>query len=148
MADTYNAALLIEELSRDEGRRDQPYIDTTAHISIGVGRNLTARGLRDDEIDLLLANDIAECERDLDLQLAWWRTLDPVRQRVMLNLCFNLGITKLRLFVRMLIAAKQGRFVEASAEMGRSVWATQVGERAKRLQLMMELGYVPDTPVA
>ena len=52
-------AALLRLLTRHEGRRPFPYLDTAGKLTIGVGRNLTDRGLSSAEIDLLLANDIA-----------------------------------------------------------------------------------------
>lgn len=49
------AKALIEH---HEGRRAHPYTDTTGNLTIGVGRNLSDRGLSADEIDLLFANDL------------------------------------------------------------------------------------------
>ena len=37
-------------------RRQFPYYDTRGKLTIAVGRNLTDRGLEDDEIDYLFAN--------------------------------------------------------------------------------------------
>src|SRR6476659_583197 len=87
---TYDRELLAAELRRDEGVRRKPYVDTTGHLTVGVGRNLDAIGLDDAEIALLLEHDIARAEADLDLRWPWWRDLDPVRQRVMCNMAFNL----------------------------------------------------------
>ena len=53
----------IIDASRDllqchEGWRQLPYYDTRGKLTIAVGRNLTDRGLADDEIDYLFANDL------------------------------------------------------------------------------------------
>ena len=57
----FPAALIPTEVIRmiedHEGRRTHPYRDTAGCLTIGVGRNLTARGLAADEIDLLRDND-------------------------------------------------------------------------------------------
>ena len=55
-------SLLRDLLERHEGRRAFPYLDTVGKLTIGVGRNLSDRGLSEDEIDLLLASDIAIAE--------------------------------------------------------------------------------------
>ncbi len=60
---------LVRLLTRHEGRRAFPYTDTAGRLTIGVGRNLTDRGLADDEIDLLLANDIALARAICELSL-------------------------------------------------------------------------------
>lgn len=52
MAETFDMAMLLSELSRDEGRRLKPYLDTVGKTTIGVGRNLTDVGISEDECDL------------------------------------------------------------------------------------------------
>jgi lysozyme len=133
-------ATLIEELRRDEGVEPFPYTDTVGKLTIGVGRNLTDRGLSDDEIDHLLRSDIDLCIGDLNRGVPWWVTLSPVRQRVLINMCFNLGWPRLRGFVRTLSAMRRGDFTTAAEGMRLSLWAKQVGARAERLAQMMERG--------
>ncbi|MGR9580626.1 glycoside hydrolase family protein, partial [Pandoraea sputorum] len=69
----------------------------------------------------------------------WWRSLDPVRQRVLMNMAFNMQ-GKLLGFRNFLAAAQRGDWARASAEMLDSLWARQVGDRSKRLAKMMETG--------
>lgn len=133
-------ATLIAELRRDEGVEPFPYTDTVGKLTIGVGRNLTDRGLSDDEIDYLLQNDIDLCIDDLNRGVPWWVTLSPARQRVLINMCFNLGWPRLRGFVRTLSAMRRGDFATAAEGMRLSLWAKQVGARAERLAQMMERG--------
>lgn len=142
--DTFRLPLLKAELARDEGRRRFPYYDTGMRVTIGCGRNLADVGLRDDEIDYLLDNDIAQATSALDHNLGWWRSLDAVRQRVMLNMCFNMGWTNFSQFARFFSATYQRRWDDAAAEMLSSRWAGQVGDRAKRLAAMMQTGIAED----
>ena len=62
----YDALKLKAELTRDEDRRYRIYTDTVGKVSGGIGRNLTDKGFRDNEIDLMYQNDIAETEAWLD----------------------------------------------------------------------------------
>ncbi|MFM0595315.1 glycoside hydrolase family protein [Paraburkholderia dilworthii] len=153
--DPSNELLLIGELRRDEGVRYVRYLDTKGIPTTGVGHNLQARGLpagwtyplNDGQVNQLLAEDLDVVYADLDRNLPWWRDLNYVRQRVMCNMCFNLGITKLLGFVNTLAATRQGRYVDAARGMLNSAWATQVGVgtvdnpgRALRLANMMRDG--------
>ena len=156
----YDRERLAVELVRDEGERLKVYRCTAGKRTIGVGRNLddvgisnleaaqlgittasaVARGITRPQSRALLANDIARCERDLDARLPWWRKLDPVRQRVLLNMCFNLGISGLCGFHNTLRAIEAGRWQVAVAGMKASKWHRQVGVRAERLEAMMATG--------
>ncbi|WP_272544494.1 glycoside hydrolase family protein [Burkholderia cepacia] len=135
----YDALKLKAELTRDEDRRYRIYTDTVGKVSGGIGRNLTDKGFRDNEIDLMYQNDIAETEAWLDRALPWWRSLDPVRQRVMMNMAFNMQ-GRLLGFRNFLAAAQRGDWGSAATEMLDSLWARQVGDRAKRLASMMRSG--------
>ncbi|WP_233203010.1 MULTISPECIES: glycoside hydrolase family protein [Mycetohabitans] len=76
MTGTFDMPTLLSELSRDEGRRLKPYLDTVGKTTIGVGRNLTDVRIIEDECDLLLENDVMHLVTWLDHHLPWWRSLD------------------------------------------------------------------------
>ncbi|MBP8273529.1 MAG: glycoside hydrolase family protein [Acidobacteria bacterium] len=133
-------AHLVKALILDEGVRNFPYKDTVGKLTIGVGRNLDDRGLSDQEIGVLLENDIAIVVEELDRHLPWWREMNDVRQRVLANMCFNLGWPKLRGFVNTLAAMQRGDYQVAADGMRASLWARQVGARARRLAREMETG--------
>ena len=138
-------ARLIEQLRLHEGERRKPYRDTVGKLTIGIGRNLDDKGLRRDEIEYLLANDIADSRADLDRYLPWWRGLDPVRQRVLIDMVFNMGAGSpkgggLLSFVNTLSEIRRGNYGIAADMMLASKWAAQVGRRAVRLATMMRTG--------
>ncbi|TCK87374.1 glycoside hydrolase family protein [Paraburkholderia sp. BL9I2N2] len=143
-----NEAQLIAELRRDEGVRYVPYRDTKDIPTVGVGHNLQASPLpagwtyplTDDQVNQLLASDLANVFSDLNRDLPWWTDLNDVRQRVIANLMFNLGSNKLLGFKNTLAAMRQGRYDDAAAGMLNSAWASQVGARAQRLAQMMRTG--------
>lgn len=133
-------ALMRVELIRDEGIRLRPYKDSVGKLTIGVGRNLDDVGISAEEANRLLDADIDRAAAALDKALPWWRGLSEVRQRVLLNMCFNLGIGALLGFKNTLAAIKAGRYEDAASGMLASKWAGQVGDRAKRLAAMMRTG--------
>lgn len=143
---TPNDKLLIEELRRDEGVRYSPYLDSEGIKTVGVGHNLESQPLElsypltDEQVDLILSADLVSVFHDLDGNIGWWRTLSYPRQRVLANMCFNLGITRLLGFRRMLLAVERGHYDQAAREMLQSKWATQVFGRAIRLAEMMAKG--------
>jgi lysozyme len=131
---------LIDQIILHEGKRSKPYRDTVGKLTIGVGRNLDDVGLFDDEIELLLINDLKRFERSLDKSLPWWRDLDEVRQRVILDMCFNMGLGGLLGFKNTLAKIKAHDWAGARRGMLQSKWAKQVGARATRLADMMLTG--------
>ena len=129
-----NREQLIEELKRDEGVVLTLYKCSAGKNTIGVGRNLDDRGITDDESDYLLSNDIDICIEELTNGFPWFVDLSDTRQRVMVNMCFNLGLSRLMGFKNFLAAMEAGEWDTAGVEMLDSKWAVQVGPRSTRLK--------------
>lgn len=135
-----NRDRLIDQLRLHEGVEKTVYDDSEGIPTIGVGRNLRDRGLSDDEIDYLLSNDIDIVVRELDNVMPWWKDLDEVRQRVLCDLVFNLGMPRFSGFKKSISYMKQQMWDQAADELLDSKWARQVGRRAERLSEMMRTG--------
>lgn len=132
---------LIEQLKRHEGVRSHVYLCSAGYETIGVGRNIaeSGLGLSDDEINYLLENDIKRCKQEL-IALPWFVDLDSVRQDAIVNLCFNLGMTRLLGFKNALAAMEAGDHSKAADEFYDSRWAKQVGSRADEVCEMIRTG--------
>ena len=135
---------LIRQLRLHEGERLRPYRCTAGKLTIGIGRNLEDRGITQNESAYLLSNDLDYFTIRLEEALPWMVELDEVRQRVLIDMAFNLGISGLLSFKRTLEAVKEGNYVAASDMMLDSRWAAQVHQRAITLSDMMETGEDPD----
>lgn len=131
---------IIAQLRRDEGVKKFPYTDTVGKLTIGVGRNLTDVGLADTEINFLLRNDIYKVQQELTARFPFFAALDLVRQNVLVNMGFNLGVPGLAHFHLMMAAIEKNDWTTAASEMLNSQWARQVGNRATRLALQMTSG--------
>jgi lysozyme len=134
---------LRKQLILHEGIRLKPYHDTTGHLTIGVGRNLTGNGITLGEALVMLDHDIDEAIAGVCKRLPWFDRLDGVRQRVLVDMAFNLGIGGLLDFVRFLRAMECGDYALAAEHMMDSEWSRQVGQRARRLAEMMRTGVAP-----
>ena len=131
---------LFAQLRLHEGAETKPYQCTAGYLTIGVGRNIEERGLSDDEIDYILNNDVNIATDELVRTFDWYPDLDEVRQRVVIDMVFNLGMPRFQQFKKMIQALDEGDYKEASIQMMDSRWASQVGARAERLRDMMETG--------
>jgi lysozyme len=129
---------LCQQLRLHEGVEHKPYKCTAGYLTIGVGRNIEERGLSDDEIDFLLDNDVQIVVDELGRTYDWFFDLSEVRQRVIADMVFNLGLPRFSQFKNMIAAIEAEDYVQASNEMMDSRWAEQVGLRASRLAEMME----------
>lgn len=144
---------LREQLSKHEDRRGFVYDDATGKTitegsfvrgkpTVGVGRNLIDRGLSDDEIDYLLDNDIADHLAEAS-QLAFFSKLDQVRQNAVVELVFNLGLPKLKKFVKFIDFMQQERWQHAGEELKDSLWYRQVKGRGDTIISMIQKGQWP-----
>jgi len=130
-----------EQLIRHEGMRLKPYRCTAGKLTIGVGRNLDDRGISKPEAMLLLDNDILNCETELLEHLPVVYTgLNETRKAVLINMCFNLGISGLLGFKNTLAFIGVRDFERAANNMLASKWAKQVGLRAIELSEQMRKG--------
>jgi lysozyme len=134
---------MVRQLRLHEGERLKPYRCTAGKLTIGVGRNLEDRGITRDESAMLLANDITAMETELVRALPWVTQLNEVRQRVLLDMAFNMGVVGLLNFKRTLATIQAGDYQQAATMMLDSKWARQVGQRAERLARMMMTGTDP-----
>ena len=129
------------QLVRHEGIRLKPYRCTAGKLTIGIGRNLDDCGISQKEAYAMLERDILDCEQRLIDEIPEiYNNLDEVRQSVLLNMCFNLGIKGLMGFKTTLSFIAAGDWERAANNMLASKWAKQVGRRAIELAEMMRKG--------
>lgn len=130
-------------LTEHEGRVAKLYKCSAGFNTIGVGHNLDANPISDAAIDVILTDDIAGVERDLDRALPWWRNEDTVRQAAMIDLCFNMGIGTLLTFKNTLQSWRERFYGGAARGLEQSKWFTQVGRRGPRIVSMVRHGEWP-----
>jgi lysozyme len=136
---------LRQHLLVDEGLRLKPYVDTVGKVTIGIGRNLDDVGISREEAYYLLENDIDKAYRVLVARLPWVLRLDDVRQVVLTNMAFNMGINSLTKFIHTLGAVQRGDWSTAAKGMRGSLWYRQVQKsRSERLIQMMLTGEWPE----
>lgn len=131
----------FEDLKIDEGLRLKPYLDTKGKLTIGFGRNLHDVGISKEEAGILFKNDV-ECAHKELMRFKWFQHLDHARKDVLINMCFNMGLSRLLKFKKMISALEQGKYEYASDEMLDSKWHKDVGKRAERLALTMRTGKI------
>lgn len=127
---------IIKQIMEHEGVRSTPYRDTEGNLTIGVGHNLE-EGLSENVILLMLQEDIATAEAELDRIYPPWRELNKERRKVMVDMMFNLGAPRYLTFHKFWAAMMEKDYETAAHEMLDSKWANQVGDRAKTLAHMM-----------
>lgn len=163
-----NIERLHSQLILEEGMRLMPYDDATGYpvppgghcrgkLTVGVGRNLDGNPLTNMERDIighdgrtrpithdaaimLLDHDIASACHALDNNMPWWEHLDEIRARVLVDLCFNMGVVKLLAFRHFLSNLRIGAYNAAADDLKDSLWYAQVKSRGVRLVAMVRTG--------
>ena len=135
-----NKTKLAEQLKKHEGMRLKPYTDTVGKLTLGIGRNLEDKGITEQEALFMLNNDVDYFYDKIKKEINWFWALDDVRQNVLVNMAFNLGVSGLLTFKNTLRLISFSRYEEAAEEMLNSKWARQVGYRAEELAEQMRTG--------
>ena len=89
-----NKLLLRSELKRDEGERLRLYKCSSGKFTIGIGRNIEDNGISKDESELMFANDVDRVEKEARSIFGNWKSIEDARQRALVNMLFNLGMTR------------------------------------------------------
>lgn len=121
-----------------EGFRSAKYTDTRGFLTIGYGFNVDA-GISEYAASCLLDAQVHEAEADVS-NFDWFASVDPVRQSVLIELAFNMGIHKLQGFQNMLAACAKTDWSEAGRQLQSSAWFGQVGHRGPLLVRLLTDG--------
>jgi lysozyme len=136
----YDRSRFENEVKEREALRLKLYKDTTGHLTIGWGHNIQDKGISLEIAQLILDEDIAEAEDELERNFTWVNDLDPVRQAALLDMMFNMGTPALKKFKRSLGFIRTGKYKEAGISLRQTLWYKQVGQRAERVIRMIETG--------
>ena len=145
--------IALELIKQAEGFRAKPYYCPAGKLTQGYGRNLEALPLDDYEqtflnsdgsVDRAVAEDWAmeEIEHCYSMltTLDFFNPMDDVRQAVIIDMCYNLGMAGLLKFKGMIKALESQDYGGAAVEMINSRWYKQVGNRGVRNVAIMRTG--------
>lgn len=134
-----NEERVLSRIRRSEGFSRLPYKCPTGHLTIGYGHNLE-HGISAEAAEFILREDIERAERQVKDAFVWWPKLTHARLFVLVDMCFNLGLTGLKGFKKMLSALELDDYETAAKEMLASRWAAQVGKRALENAAILKSG--------
>ena len=134
---------LREELEIDEGCKYEIYLDHLGHPTFGIGHLITEDdseygwkiGTSIDTVRVHEAfeDDVQSVLTDCEKLYVQWEHLPEEAQRVIANMMFNMGYTRLSKFKGMKRGVDARDWNAAADEMVDSRWYHQVTNRANRL---------------
>lgn len=127
-----NLEAIRNRLVLEEGLKLKPYQCTANKLTIGVGRNIEDRGISNETAMQMLDEDIDIMVNELRQNLSWFDKQNDAIQGVLIDLCFNMGISRLLMFVQTLKLIEQGQYAMAADELLDSKYAAMLPARSKR----------------
>jgi len=145
-----NIKLCKEQIKRHEGEVLNIYEDSLGYKTLGVGHLCqpndpeydwaVGTSVSQEVVDMYYEDDfnkhLAEAIHVFGTEEAFYNLPQDI-QHVLVNMCFNLGGTRLSKFKNMLKACREHDWKQISIEMEDSRWFKQVGSRSLELQEMV-----------
>ena len=145
-----NIEALREQLKIDEGVKYEIYKDHLGYPTFGIGHLITeddpehgepdGKEISEDRVNEVFATDVAKFVSESKILFPDLDELPDVAQQVIVNMAFNMGRPRLSKFKNFIAGVNDRDWTRAAEEMMDSKWATQVGDRAKRLKIKMLKG--------
>ena len=124
---------LLESIKKHEGFVEHVYDDSLGIPTIGYGFAIKDLVLDEDIAEDILIRKLERLQRNANSRFRWLEDMPVVVQEVILNMCYQLGVTGVSKFRRAISALQEGDWDEAANEMLDSLWARQTPNRATEL---------------
>tara|TARA_R110000851_G_scaffold88070_3_gene192184 strand:+ start:1247 stop:1705 length:459 start_codon:yes stop_codon:yes gene_type:complete len=134
----------------EEGFRADAYYCSEGYVTIGIGWKIGSKKQSVNDFKLISISEgaaLAQCKAECDKigltlhgVVSNWQYLDEPRQSILISMAYQMGLSGLMKFKKMIAAIESGDFVEAAAQGKDSRWASQTHSRANRHMRVMLLG--------
>ena len=124
---------LLESIKKHEGFVEHVYQDSLGIDTIGYGFAIKDLTLDEDIAEDILMRKLERLKRNANSRFKWLEDMPIVVQEVILNMCYQLGVTGVSKFRKAISALQEGEWDEAANEMLDSLWARQTPNRATEL---------------
>ena len=124
---------LLEKIKHHEGFVEHVYDDTLGIPTIGYGFAIKDLILDEDLAEEILIRKLEKLKRNANARFEWLEDMPVEVQEVVINMCYQLGVTGVSKFKKAISAMQERDWVTASEEMLDSKWAKQTPNRAKEL---------------
>ena len=124
---------LIDSIKKHEGYVGVVYKDSLGIDTIGYGFAIKDLELDADICDIILERKIKDLQDRVKNKFSWYKYMPPEIQDVVMEMCYQLGVTGVSKFKKTVAYLQNKEFKNASIEMLDSRWAKQTPNRAKEL---------------
>ena len=124
---------LIEQIKAHEGYRKKVYQCTEGYDTIGYGFAIKDLELTEEICDSILKEKLIKLYSRAEKQFPFFNNLPVDIQDVLLNQCYQMGVTGVSKFKKMLKAMDERDWNRAADEMLDSRWAKQTPNRDNEL---------------
>lgn len=124
---------LLDKIKHHEGFVEHVYDDSLGIPTIGYGFAIKDLILDEDIAEEILIRKLEKLQRNANSRFQWLEDMPQEVQEVVLNMCYQLGITGVSKFRKAISALQEGEWQEAADEMLDSLWARQTPNRAEEL---------------
>jgi len=142
---------VISLIKDDEGFKPFAYDDATGEevkapvgkLTFAIGWNIQDNNITEEFAEMILNYFVKNITNDLCVKIDFFTPLDLVRQAVLINICFNVGLNGLLKFKNTLALIRYKKYEQAGIELLDSDAARKLPKRYSRLSKMLITGEWP-----
>lgn len=142
-----NMETLESRIIRHEGFCSFPKYDAKGFYCVGFGHDITkdecdnySAGITWEEAEELLYDDLKIIKKNSAKEFTWISNLNDIRQEVIWEMCYQLGVGGVAQFKDMISAIKDNDWDSAAQEMLDSQWHIETPIRCEELANLMISG--------
>ena len=129
---------LLDRIKHHEGFRSKVYKCTEGYDTIGYGFAIKDLELDEDISEMILMQKLDNLMTRIGKTFVWWRSADSTVKDVVVEMCYQLGVSGFSKFKKTIDHLENKRYGKASAEMLDSRWAKQTPNRALELSNLIK----------
>ena len=129
---------LLNDIKESEGFRDKVYDDSLGIPTIGFGFAIKDLVLEEDICDIILARKVEKLVAKVNIKFPFLKDIPIDKAEIIIEMCYQMGVTGVSKFKKMIKHLENGNFEKASVEMLDSKWAKQTPNRALKLSNRMK----------
>ena len=129
---------LLDRIKHPDGFRSIVYKCTAGYDTIGYGFAIKDLELDKDISEMILMQKLDNLMNRIAKTFSWWRSTDSTVKDVVVEMCYQLGVSGVSKFKKTIDHLENKRYGKASAEMLDSKWARQTPNRALELSNLIK----------